>query len=127
MPPICRRLYVNIISNQQPPACCRSYIKQLTPYQGQRMKIKGQLVVKSNQEQLFKTYVDELQTMLGLLDSYLDKSAVSVAEAESLPNDCEEEDVTACKVTLTSLSAQGEHHLCGVKRAKTRFQSLAQS
>ena len=96
----------------------------LNPYQNQLMILKAKLAVKAKQEPLFTSYSEDIDKMLQLLDSYLNKGNLAIAEVESMPSDAEEDDVQQAMVGLQALVAQSDHHLGGVKGAKTRFSSL---
>ena len=54
-------------------------------------------------------------------------SSECIAEGESLESDADEDDVKKITQQLKDFSSQGEHHICGVKGAKLRFSTLAQS
>ena len=88
------------------------------------MTLKAKLAVKANKQPLFNTYSDDIGKMLQMLDSYMDKGNMAIAEVESMPSDADDDDVQQTMVALQALVAQCEHHLGGVKGAKTRFISL---
>ena len=99
-------------------------MKQLHPYQTQLMTLKAKLAVKAKKEPLFDTYSEDIGKMLQLLDSYMNKGNMAIAEVESMQSDADDDDVQQSMVGLQALVAQCEHHLGGVKGAKTRFSSL---
>ena len=99
-------------------------MKQLHPYQTQLMTLKAKLAVKAKKEPLFHTYSKGIGKMLQLLDSYLNKGNMAIAEVESMQSDDDEDDAQQKMVGCIALVAECEHHLKGVKGAKTRFSSL---
>ena len=99
-------------------------MKQLHPYQTQLMTLKAKLAVKAKKDPLFHTYSEGIGKMMRLLDSYMNKGNVAIAEVESTQSDADDDDVQQSMVGLQALVAQCEHHLGGVKGAKTRFSSL---
>ena len=99
-------------------------MKQLNPYQTQLMTLKAKLAVKAKTQPLFTTYSEDIVKMLQMLDSYMNKCNMAIAEVESLPSDADHDDVQQTMVGLQALVAQCEHHLAGVKGAKTRFSGL---
>ena len=70
----------------------------LNPYQNQLLILKAKLAVKAKQEQLFTSYSEDIDKMLQLLDSYLNKGNLAIAEVESMPSDAEEDDVQQAMV-----------------------------
>ena len=90
-------------------------MKQLVPYQTQLMTLKAKLAVKAKKEPLFQTYSEDIGKMLQILDAYMDKGNMSIAEVESMASDAEDEEVQKSMVALQALVAQCEHHLGGVK------------
>ena len=54
----------------------------------------------------------------------MNKGNMAIAEVESMQSDADDDDVQQSMVGLQALVAQCEHHLGGVKGAKTRFSSL---
>ena len=97
-------------------------MKQLHPYQTQLMTLKAKLAAKAKQEPLFTSYSEDIDKML--LDSYLNKGNLAIAEVESTQSDADDDDVQQSMVGCRALVAECEHHLGGVKGAKTRFSSL---
>ena len=86
--------------------------------------MKAKLAVTAKKEPLFNTYSEDIGKMLQLLDSYLSKGNMAIAEVESMEADADDDDVQKSMVGLQALVAQCEHHLGGVKGAKPRFSSL---
>ena len=99
-------------------------MKQLHPYQTQLMTLKATLAAKAKKEPLFHTYSEDIGKMLQLLDSYMNKGNVAIAEVESMQSDADDDDAQQFMVGLQALVAQCEHHLGGVKGANTHFSSL---
>ena len=99
-------------------------MKQLNPYQTQLMTLKAKIAVKGKKEPLFNSYSEDIGKMLQLLDSYMHKGNMAIAEVEGMPSDADDDEVGVIKVALEALVAQCEHHLGGVKGAKTRFSGL---
>ena len=88
------------------------------------MTLQAKLAAKAKKEPLFNTYSEDIGKLLQLLDSYLSKANMAIAEVESMEADDDDDDVHKSMVGLQALVAQCEHHLGGVKGAKTRFSSL---
>ena len=99
-------------------------MKQLHPYQTQLETLKAKLAAKAKQEPLFHTYSEDIGKMLQLLDSYMNKGNMAIVEVGSMQSDADDDDAQQSMVGCRALVAECEHHLGGVKGAKTRFSSL---
>ena len=104
----------------------RSILKQLQPMATQMQGIYAKIKVKAAKEgALYAKYATELQEMTGKLDEFLMQCSIGICEADEVASDDpDDEGMKTLKSKLEALVSCAEHHLAGVKGAKTRFSNL---